>query len=148
VRVGGEWSTVEQCSWMLLLGRCFAASRGKFYGVYCNHLHENRIPLISVPDVVDSSLKISGTVILALRRGWSLYWSSVSRIRQGKFLRSSQNKMTLFCSSRVFKIRGTNFSKRKGTALLTLLHIKKLWEELISAFHLLLLPVQSYQCTL
>ena len=134
---------------MLLLGLCFAASRGKFYGVYCNHLHENRIPFISVRDVDDSSLKTSGIVILTLRCGWSLYWSSVRWIRKCKLLRSSRYKIALFYSLRVFKLRGTGLSKKKGTALITLLHIKNFWEELmISVFHLVLLPIQSYQCTL
>jgi hypothetical protein len=57
---------------MLLLGRCFAASRGKFYGVYCNHFQANKIPFISLGDVDDFSFKNSDTVILVLRFGCSL----------------------------------------------------------------------------
>jgi len=34
-------------------------------------------------------------------------------------------KIALFNSLRVFKLRVTNLSKKRGTALLTLLHIKK-----------------------
>jgi hypothetical protein len=49
----------------MMLRRCGGASHGKFYEMYCHHLHPNRIPLIASAGVDVTSLKNSTTIILS-----------------------------------------------------------------------------------
>lgn len=120
---------------------CGGASHGKFYGVYCHHVLANRIPFIAPPFVGASPLKIQLDFDVAGR-----FFSSVRWIRKCKQPRSSPYNESYY--SQVEGSSGysadTLEGKRWLNAVVTWLHIRMFWEELmISKFHVTFLSIQT-----